>query len=79
MANALQDESDLDEDNEGPSPRKKISNDEEDKLIAVILRYYDIIENKKTDKSVAPKKLREAQSNAWIAIQAEFKADAMVS
>lgn len=82
MANVREnevDENSNDEDNEGPSQRKKLSNDEEDKLIAIILRYYDILENKQTDKSLTPKKLREAQSNAWLTIQAEFKDETMVS
>lgn len=60
------------------SQRKKMTNDEEDKLITIILKYFDIIESKKIDKSLSAKALREAISNVWSTIRNEFIEETMV-
>lgn len=64
---------------EDASQRKKMSNEEEDKLISIIFKYFDVVENKKTDKSLSAKALRETNSNVWATIRTEFRDETMVS
>lgn len=57
----------------------RITEEQEDILIEEILKRFDIIENKRTDKSLSSKKSVELSSKAWEEIHNEFKRIAKVS
>lgn len=59
--------------------RKKINRSEEDVLIAAILKRFDVIENRATDKSLTPKNVEAGTAKAWSEIQAEYNSHESVT
>lgn len=53
--------------------------DQDDILISIILRHFDVIENKSTNKSLTPLQLQTTIKNAWNEITDEFKLESGVS
>lgn len=64
---------------DGKSEKKNINCDDEDVLIQTILKYYDVVENKSTDKHLTSKQLEKNQLAAWTKIQDEFVKTTKVS
>lgn len=62
----------------GKGNRKKMTHEEEDTLLQIVLMYYDDIENKTTDKSLDPNILSTQRAIAWDAIHKEFVAKTKV-
>lgn len=54
------------------SASRRMSPEEEDILLAEIIKYFDIIENKATDRSLTPKALQERHAQAWEQIKNSF-------
>lgn len=52
--------------------KKKMTNEDEDDFITIILTYFDVIENKATDKSLDPTLLAKRQNAAWTEIRSKF-------
>lgn len=59
--------------------RKNFSYEEEDCFLSILLRHFDEIEKKSTDKSLSPLKLKTAQQNTWTQIAKEHKEKTGVS
>lgn len=79
---------DFEHDNDGASDgsddvidtaRKNFSYEEEDCFLAILQKYFDVIEKKSTDKSLSPQKLKIAHQNAWTQIAKEHKQKTGVS
>lgn len=71
---------DIDDNDEPAMPsQKKMTAIHEDVFISVVLNFFDVIENKSTDKSLNPKALRDRQSEAWAAIRAALAEKTSVS
>lgn len=62
----------IDDDDDQPptASQKKMTAVHEDIFISIVLNFFDVIENKSTDKSLNPKSLRDRQSEGWEAIRA---------
>lgn len=61
------------------SGRKNMSADHEDVLISIILKHFDIVENKSTNKSLTSDGLEAKQNAAWAEIRNEFADKTTVS
>lgn len=61
-----------DEQEAGPSGAKRMTTKDEDILLAEILKHFDTIENKTTDRSLTPKVVQAKNAEAWKAIKAAF-------
>lgn len=60
-----QDQEDDISDEESGQKQTKMTYQQEDIFIALIIDFYNIVEKKSTDKSLTPKKLKDAQDKAW--------------
>lgn len=69
---------DLDNSEAAPAKQGEMSNEEEDILITAILKWFDAIENKATDKSLNQSNKKNADAT-WEKVQAEFEQKAKVS
>lgn len=59
--------------------KKNFNFDDEDVLIQTVLKHYDVVENKSTDKHLTSKQLETKQLDAWNAIRDEFVQNTKVS
>lgn len=59
-------------DEDVPAKRSNLNSEQEDFFISVILKHYNVIENKATDKSLTPQKVKKNIDNAWESVQTEF-------
>lgn len=57
--------------------QQKMTNEQEDILISLILKHFDVIENKTTDKSLSQSN-KKAATEAWKSIQSELEKQAKV-
>lgn len=68
----METEDEGDDDTEPNKKRTKMTVEDENELISVILRHFDEIENKSTDKSLSAKNLNQAISKSWAQIHKEY-------
>lgn len=54
------------------SSSRRMTPEEEDILLAEIIKHFETIENKATDRSLTPKKLQDKNTQAWEQIRISF-------
>lgn len=58
---------------------KNINSAQEETLMKIVLKYFDVIENKKTDTSLNPAQKERKLQEAWQLIRDEFHEETNVS